>query len=148
LNRSQEAPILFVVKRRPQRPDRSNVFERVKKIALALPGVEATVRYDGSPVLKAGGVYMASLASHPSAEPATLVVKVAIEDRDGFLEDAPDTYYLTDDYRPYPVVLVRLARIDQAALRELLTLAWRLVAAKARGRKRPRIPPPDDLLCV
>lgn len=148
LNRSQEELILFVVKRRPLRPDRSDVFERVKKVALALPGVEATIRYDGSPVLKAGGVYMASLASHPSAEPATLVVKMAIEDRVGFLEDAPETYYLTDAYRPHPVVLVRLARIDQAALRDLLTLAWRLVAAKGRGRKRPRRGPPDALLCV
>ena len=114
--------------------DQPDVFERVKKAALGLQGVEAAIRYDGSPVLKAGGVYMAGLASHPSAEPATLVVKLALEDRDGFLEDAPETYYLTDHYRPYPVVLVRLSQIDQAALRDLLSIAWRLIAAKTASR--------------
>jgi hypothetical protein len=133
------------MRRRSLRPDQCDVFERVRKVGLTLPGVEATIRYDGSPVLKADGLYMASLASHPSAEPGTLVVKMAIEERDGFLEDAPETYYLTDQYRPYPVVLVRLSQIDQAALRDLLTLAWRLLAVKGSGRKRPRSrPPPRD----
>jgi hypothetical protein len=81
---------------------------------------------------------MAGLASHPAAEPATLVVKIAPEDRDALLEDAPETYYLTDHYRPHPVVLVRLPRIDRAALRDLLSLAWRLVAARTTARKKTR----------
>jgi hypothetical protein len=119
-------------------PDQPDIFERVRKAALALPDVEATIRYDGSPVLKAGGVYMAGLASHPSAEPATLVVKIAIEERDAFLEDAPETYYLTDSYRPHPVVLVRLPQIDQAALRDLLSIAWRAIAARSSVRRRSR----------
>ena len=89
---------------------------------------------------------MAGLASHPSAEPATLVVKMAIEERDAFLADAPETYYLTDPYRPYPVVLVRLSQIDQGALRDLLTLAWRLVAGRTAARKRSRKGPPGDVL--
>ena len=126
------------MKRQRLAPDQLEVFERVRKAALALPDVEATIRYDGSPVLKACGVYMAGLASHPSAEPATLVVKMAIEERDAFLEDAPETYYLTDDYRPHPVVLVRLSQIDQAALRDLLSIAWRLVTAKGTPRQRSR----------
>jgi hypothetical protein len=46
---------------------------------------------------------------HASAEPDTLVVRAAFEEREGLLEDAPDTYYVTDYYRRYPVVLVRLA---------------------------------------
>ena len=126
------------MRRRPSAPDQLTLFERVRKAALALPGVEATTRYDGSPVLKAAGVYMAGLASHPSAEPATLVVKVAVEEREGFLEDSPETYYLTDHYRPHPVVLVRLSQIDQPALRDLLFVAWRLIAAKTTARKRLR----------
>ena len=119
-------------------PRRADVFDRVRKAALALPDVEATIRYDGSPVLKAGGVFMASLATHPSAEPETLVVKVAIEDRGVLIEDAPETYYLTDHYRPYPVVLVRLSQIDGAALRDLMSSARRLVMATTISRPRSR----------
>ena len=75
---------------------------------------------------------MAGLTLHPSAEPDTLVVRVGFEERAYFLEDAPDTYYLTDYYRSHPVVLVRLSRIDRDALRDLLSVSWRLTMAKAR----------------
>ena len=51
-------------------------FETVKSIGLTLPGVEATTKYDGSPVLKVGGAFMAGVATHPSAEPGTIVVRV------------------------------------------------------------------------
>src|SRR5262245_6699039 len=105
------------MKRRPA----SDGFETVRLVGLTLPEVEATTRYDGSPTLKAGGAFMAGLATHPSAERGTLVVRVDFEERLGLLEDAPDTYYLTDYYRPHPVVLVRLARIDRDALRDLLS---------------------------
>ena len=73
-------------------------FDAVKAVGLALPGVEAAIRYDGSPVLKVGGAFMAGLATHPSAEPETLVVRSEVEERRWLLEDAPDTYYLTEYY--------------------------------------------------
>jgi hypothetical protein len=60
-------------------------------VGLALPDVEATTRYDGSPVLKVGGCFMAGLATHHSAEPATLVVRSGFEEREWLLEDAPET---------------------------------------------------------
>jgi hypothetical protein len=63
---------------------------------------------------------------HPSAEPGTLVVRSGLEDRELLLADAPEVYYVTDYYRPHPVVLVRLARIDRDALRDLLRVSWRL----------------------
>jgi hypothetical protein len=113
---------------------RIDPFDQVRRAGLALPGVEAATRYDGSPVLKAGGCFMAGLASHPSAEPGTLVVRIGFEERQWLLEDASDTYYLTDDYRKHPVVLVRLSRIDRDALRDLLSVSWRLTMAKARKR--------------
>jgi hypothetical protein len=119
-------------------------FERVKTAGLALAGVEATTKYDGSPVLKAGGSFMAGLATHRSAEPDTLVVRAGFHERDGFLADAPDIYYVTDYYRKHPVVLVRLSRIDDDALRDLLSASWRLALMKARTRSvtRPRVKRP------
>ena len=79
-------------------------FDIVKKVGLALPGVEAATKYDGSPVLKLDGCFLAGLATHRSAEPDTLVVRCDFDERELLLEDAPDTYYVTDYYRPYPVV--------------------------------------------
>ena len=112
------------------------MFETVSAVGLALPGVEAATKYDGSPMLKVGGSFMAGLAMHPSAEPETLVVRSDREERECLLEDAPATYYLTDYYRRHPVVLARLPRIERDALRDLLSVSWRLTSAKTRTRGR------------
>jgi hypothetical protein len=121
----------------------ADAFDMVRAVGLALPEVEETVRYDGSPVLKVGGCFMAGLATHPSAEPDTLVVRHGLEEREGLIEDAPETYYLTEYYRPYPLVLVRLSRVEPDALRELLSVSRRLTLAKVRKRGRPRRHPED-----
>lgn len=112
-----------------------DAFQKVRALGLALPDVEAATKYDGSPVLKARGSFMAGMAVHPSAERDTLVVRIGLEEREWLLEEAPDTYYVTGHYRKYPVVLVRLARVDADALRDLLSVSWRLAVAKARARR-------------
>ena len=124
------------MKRRPTGPTSADPFEIVRTVGLTLPDVEAATRYDGSPVLKAGGCFMAGLTTHRSAEPGTLVVRVGVEERDWLLEDAPEIYYVTDYHRSHPVVLVRLSRIDRDALRDLLSMSWRLTLAKARPHGR------------
>ena len=116
--------------------DKRCTFETVKAVGLTLPDVESTTKYDGSPVLKMRGSFMAGLATHRSAEPDTLVVRAGFEERQWLMEDAPQTYYLTDYYRTYSLVLVRLSRIDRDALRDLLSVSWRLAAAKAGKRRR------------
>lgn len=121
------------------KPRASDMFETVRALGLQLPAVEATTKYDGSPVLKVRGSFMAGLATHHSAEPETLVVRADVEDRDRLVEDAPETYYLTDYYRSYPLVLVRLSRIDREALRDLLSVSWRLADAKARPTRTGRL---------
>jgi hypothetical protein len=80
------------------------------------------------------GCFMAGLATHPSAEPDTLVVRCDFEARELLLEDAPETYYVTDYYRKYPLVLVRLSRVDRDALRDLLSVSRQLTLAKAPKR--------------
>jgi hypothetical protein len=116
-------------------------FERVRLAGTSLPGVEAGLKYDGSPVLRVGGAFMAGLAMHPSAEPSTLVVRADLEARADLLADAPETYYLTDYYEPHPVILARLSHLDRDALRDLLAVSRRLTLAKSRRRGRsPRSP--------
>ena len=122
----------------------SNAFDIVNKVGLTLPDVEVATRYDGSPVLKVAGVFMAGLATHSSAEPNTLVIRADPEARELFIEEAPDTYYLTDYYRRYPLVLVRLEQVNHETLRELLSSSHRLTLPKTRLRPRVRRPPKPE----
>lgn len=110
-------------------------FDDVRKLALALPGVEASTMY-GAPAVKVHGRLLACMASHKSAEPGTLGVCIDFADRDELIAAEPDIYYLKDHYVGYACVLVRLARIHPDALRDLLRGAWRYVSAKAQRKKR------------
>ena len=116
----------------------ADVFARIRRLGMTLPEVESATRYDGSPVLKAGGCFMAAVASHPSAEPASVVVRMDVDQRHWLLEDAPETYYVTDYYEKYPLVLVRAARVGDDALRDLLAVSRTLTLAKARPGRRAR----------
>jgi hypothetical protein len=110
----------------------------VREIGLTLPAVEEGTTY-GSPALKVGGKMFACLAVHKSAEPDSLVLRIAFDDRDELISEDPDTYYLTYHYVNYPSVLVRLSRVQQDALRDLLLMAWRFVSAsnkRAAGRRK------------
>jgi hypothetical protein len=112
-------------------------FDRVRRIGLTLPGVEIATRYDGSPRLTLRGCFVAGLATHESAESDTLVVRVGLDQRTLLLEDAPETYYLTDYYERYPLVLARLPALADDALRDLLAMSRELTEGKA-GRSRRR----------
>jgi hypothetical protein len=117
-------------------PTPAKAFARVKAVGLAWPDVEAGTKYDGSPVLTVGGAFMAGLATHPSAEPGTLVVRMTEDERALLLGEAPETYYLTEYYRPHPVVLVRLSRVDRDALHDLLSTSRRLTLTKVAHPRR------------
>src|SRR5437868_3135868 len=108
-------------------------FDTVREIGRTLPGVEEGTAY-GSPALKIEGRMFACMAVHRSAEPGSLVVRVDIAQRDEMVAEAPDTYYVTEHYVDYAAVLVRLARVDRDALRDLLVTACRHVTAKDRRR--------------
>lgn len=124
--------------RRPTRSTNSNVnFETVRKLGLALPDVEDGSAY-GSPALKVRGQMFACIAINKSAEPDTLAIRMDFAQRDDMIAEDPDTYYLTDHYVNYPVVLVRLSRVQPDALRDLLLAGWRFVSAKAERRAGTR----------
>jgi hypothetical protein len=122
---------------KPTKRTDAYAFEMVRAMGLTLPDVKAATKYDGSPILKVGGSFMAGLATHPSAEPDTLVVRHGFEERERLIEDAPETYYLTEYYRRYPIILARLSRIEPDALRDLLSVSWRLTVAKIRKCVEP-----------
>jgi hypothetical protein len=116
-------------------PGKNITFDIVRKIGLALPGVEETTMY-GSPALKVRGKLLAVVPVNKSAEPGSLGVAVDFDQRAELLETDPRTYYLKDHYVNYPIVLVRLSQIEPDALKDLLTMAYRFVTAKSAGGKK------------
>jgi hypothetical protein len=113
-------------------------FDVVREIAMTLPDVaESTIH--GAPSLKVRGRLLACLALHRSAESNTLAVRISFETRAELMAADPNVYYLTDHYRNYPTVLVRLSQIHADALRDLLGMAWLFVSAKTkRGARKVR----------
>jgi len=116
-------------------------FDRVQKLGLKLSGVVVDT-YFGKPALKLDGQMLACMASHKSAEPNTLVVRIDFFERDLRVANEPDIYYLKPHYVDYACVLTRLARIDDEALGELLDSGWRFISKKKKKTKaaRPRRP--------
>ena len=114
-------------------PRKNTGFDVVRKMGLALPEVEEGTAY-GSPALKVRGKMFACLAVNRSAEPNTLAVCIDFDQRDELIADQPKTYYLTDHYVNYPCVLVRLPRIGNDALRDLLLMGWRFMST-SKGRE-------------
>ena len=118
-------------------PKKAIGFEAVRKIALTLPDVEDGTAY-GSPALKVRGHLFACIAINKSAEPHSLMVRMPFEDRDALIAEQPDVYYLADHYAPSPCVLVRLARVNPEALRDLLLMGWRFTSALKKRPSRSR----------
>ena len=117
---------------------RSSVnFDTVRDIGLALPGVEESTTY-GSPALKVHGKLLACVASHRSAEPGSVVVRLDLEDRAELLAADPKVYYVTPHYVAHNAVLVRLAKINRNVLRDLLGMAYKFVTRKSAPRPRAR----------
>jgi len=118
---------------------RSLTLDDVREIAVAMPEVEETTAY-GMPAFKAGKTRFAGRpVERADVEPNSLGVRLSFEERDARLRSRPDLYYLTEHFKPYPAVLVRLSHLRRDELRELLGTAWREAmeqASPARKKKR------------
>ena len=98
-------------------------FMQVSAVAVKLPEVEISKSY-GTPALKVHGKTLARLKE----DGETLVLRTDFVSRQILTQADPDTFFFTDHYRDYPLVLVRLAKVSRAALPDLLERAWRQVA--------------------
>jgi hypothetical protein len=85
------------------------------------------------PALKLDGQMVACMASHKSAEPNTLVVRIDFLERDLRIMNEPNIYYLKPHYVNYACVLTRLSLIDDTALRDLLESGSRFLKKKKRS---------------
>jgi len=129
----------MISRRKKSARPRVLTFDDVREIALSMPDVIETTAY-GMPAFKAGKRrFAAQPIARPDVEPNSLGVHITFEERDRLMAARPDVYYLTDHFRPYPGVLVRLSNVSRPELRELLAVAWRLAMEGAsRGKKKQR----------
>jgi hypothetical protein len=100
-------------------------FDIVCEIARRLPGAEESTSY-GTPAFKVKGKLFARF--HQDGE--SLVVSVDFDEREEMMNAAPEKFYITDHYRNYPWMLVRLSAVSADELRDLLLGSWRRTAPK------------------
>ena len=106
---------------------RAFTYETLRDLALSLdlPGVTEAVSW-GQPCLKAHGKLWFFWNPKENAP----VFKVPFEERDVLVEADPDTWFYTDHFRNYELVLVRPHRLDPGWARENLMRVWRELAPK------------------
>jgi hypothetical protein len=95
----------------------------VRALALKLPETSEKPCY-GTP-----GFYVKrKLFARMLPDGKTLAVKVDLNEREALLAAAPDVFYLTSHYQPWPMVLVRLDRVEREDLADRVLEAWRFEA--------------------
>ena len=99
-------------------------YARYLEIALKLPGTEESVSY-GTPSVKVKGKILSRLRTEAEGG---LALVCDFVDREILLQADPETFYLTDHYHNYPMILVRLDKIRADALPDLVERAWRMRA--------------------
>jgi hypothetical protein len=105
----------------PRKFSRKLSLSAIRRVALSLPGVEEGTSY-GTPAWRAGKRMLARL--HQDGQ--SIVLKIGNETRDHLLQADPETFFVTDHYRGYPMVLARRDRLSAADLRKLLARALSL----------------------
>jgi hypothetical protein len=90
----------------------------IRRAVRTLTGVEEGTSYR-TPAWRHRGRLLARL--HQDGE--SIVLKVGNQTRDHLLQADPQTFFVTDHYIGYPMVLARLDRLSPADLKKLLVRA-------------------------
>jgi hypothetical protein len=109
------------------------------RIAMALPEAEEGTAY-GTPAWRVRGKLFARLRE----DRETVAVRVERGERELLMGAEPDVFFITDHYRNYAWMLVRLAAIPDDELAEVIEDSWRRAAPKrlVAERDRPQGPSP------
>ncbi|MDE0422797.1 MAG: MmcQ/YjbR family DNA-binding protein [Gammaproteobacteria bacterium] len=100
-------------------------FARVVQIAQRYPGVEESRSY-GTPAIKVKRKLLARLRSEAEGG---LAIVCDLMEREMLMQAAPETFYITDHYADWPMVLINLETVRWDAMPDILERAWRRVAS-------------------
>lgn len=110
---------------------RSITYDTIRRMALTLPNVEESTSY-GTPALKVKGKLFIRWRTEDDAD--TIALKMPFDQREELMTADPESYFITDHYRNYPCVLVRLSKVPPDALHELIQIGYREALPKRRGK--------------
>jgi len=111
----------------------------VRRLALALPEVEE-IDCDGFDFRVGGQGFIWSYPERTPGKPRVLRTDIAVvfvgdeAEKQALLLGEPDLFFTTPGYDGWPLVMLRLARVDVGRLRELVVDAWRMRAPDELGR--------------
>jgi len=108
-------------------------FDTVREIALALDGVEDGTSY-GTTALKWKKKLMVRLR-----EDGDVVFVVGFDNAEILMQADPQTFYTTDHYRGYPMVLARMSRVTKRQIGDVVRMAWQHAILDAGPKPRRRI---------
>jgi len=106
-------------------------FADARRLALALPGVVEGTAYR-TPAFRVRGRFFFRLRE----DGATLAIRIDFDTREELMQARPEAFFITDHYRGYPAMCVRLATVRPPELKALLEQSWRQVAPKALVRSK------------
>ncbi len=105
----------------------------VRRLALALPHVEE-IDCDGFDFRVGGKGFVWSYPERTPGQRRVLRTDIAVlfvgdeAEKQALLLGEPRLFFTTPGYDGWPLVMLRLAEVDTARLRELITDAWRMRA--------------------
>ena len=117
--RREPVPIKF-----PPSDELAALFAKVVAIAQRFPGVEVGRSY-GTPAIKVKRKLLARLRAEAEGG---LAIRCDFMEREMLLQAAPETFYITDHYADYPMVLINLETLRWDAMPDIVERAWRIAA--------------------
>lgn len=105
-----------------------------RKIMLSIPGTDERLWFNQPSVF----IHDRFLAKTHHKENAVTLQVGSMEMRDMMLEAEPELFYITDHYRKFPFVLVRLPALTKTVLKEMLVgRAAQLAAMPVKKARKP-----------
>ncbi len=105
-----------------------------RKVMLSIPGTDERPWFHEPSVF----IHDRFLAKTHKKEEAVVLQVGSMEMRDMMLEAEPRLFYITDHYRKFPFVLVRLSALSRTVLKEMLAGRAAQLAAMPPIKRRPK----------
>lgn len=105
-----------------------------RKIMLSIPGTDERLWFNEPSVF----IHDRFLAKTHKREDAVTLQVGSMEMRDMMLEAEPGLFYITDHYRKFPFVLIRLSALTRAVLKDMLVGRAAQLAAMPPIKRRPK----------
>jgi hypothetical protein len=105
-----------------------------RRIMLAIPGTDERLWFHKPSVF----IHDRFLSKVHDKEDAVTLQVGSMEMRDMMLEAEPKLFYITDHYRKFPFVLIRLSALSKSVLKDILTGRAAQLATMKPIKRKPK----------